>query len=485
MTALTCASSVKVADTGETVSPSPETKRVLLIEKDAAMRDRVETIMLGAGYQVSAPPDPVEAARISGRRDHDAIVVALPGPGGTALETIRQIKERAGSTPLLVLCDPADVREAVGTLQQGAEDYLLRPPDAFELRKRLDRILERHDLDSRITFFQKEISKKFGLKSLEVRSAAMRAVLDRLLRVAPMRSTVLIYGESGVGKELVARAIHFNSPRRNQPFIALNCAAISASLIESELFGHERGSFTGAYTRARGKFEIAHKGSLFLDEIGEMTLATQVKLLRVLEEREFMRVGGDRSIRVDVRVIAATNADLEALVAESRFRQDLYYRLKVVTIRVPPLRERREDTPYLVRGFLSELARTNAVRPKRISDEALTALLEYGWPGNVRELKNVLESLLVSVTGKIIDTEDLPTYIHRGQARTAGESIQSGTTLAEMERDLIRSTLESTGGNRTHSAALLGIGVRTLQRKIRSYGLSIPPTRRRPRRRSA
>jgi transcriptional regulator with PAS, ATPase and Fis domain len=292
---------------------------------------------------------------------------------------------------------------------------------------------------------------------------------------------VLIQGESGVGKELVARSIHFNSPRRDRPFIALNCAAMPGNLIESELFGHEKGAFTGALARNRGKFEIASDGTLFLDEIGEMELATQAKLLRVLEERDFMRIGGDRSIKVDVRLIAATNANLEERVARNQFRQDLYYRLKVVTIRVPPLRERRQDISKLIDTFLDQLARANAVPRKTIAPEAVSVLRDYEWPGNVRELKNVLESVLVSTHGTTIEVADLPSAV-RGQPKNLhGLELSPGMTLEDAERELIRRTLVYTGGNRTHSADLLGIGVRTLQRKIHSFGIDIAPRRRRRR----
>jgi DNA-binding NtrC family response regulator len=459
---------------------SPETKRIFLIEPDERMRDRVEAILQGAGYDVATAGGSVPPTEELRRSQFDATILSLAWAGPDHPRAVRELK-RIARTPVLLLCDPREVRTAVRMLQQGADDYLLLPPDPHEVGARLERILERHELDSRINFFQDEISKKSGLRSIEARSPAMRSVLDRLLRVAPMRSTVLVYGESGVGKELVARAIHFNSPRRNRPFIALNCAAIPSSLIESELFGHERGSFTGAYTRTRGKFEIAHGGTLFLDEIGEMDPATQVKLLRVLEERELMRVGGNQSVKVDVRVIAATNADLDELIAKGEFRQDLYYRLKVVTIRVPPLRERRQDTPHLIRAFLDELSRANAVAPKTVSEEVLTVLTDYSWPGNVRELKNLLESLLVSVTGEEIRVENLPPYIRRDRGRAVGTTLEPGTTLAEMERELIHRTLEFTGGNRTHSAELLGIGVRTLQRKMRAFGLVVPSRRRRRR----
>jgi DNA-binding NtrC family response regulator len=458
---------------------SPESKHLLLCCIGKGREARVEELLGRAGHQLTAVTGIEPCVAELGRRDFDAVLLAAPGDSLGA--SLGEIKQHAPRTPVLALVDAGDVRAGVKCLQQGAEDYLLRPPDAYELRMRLDRILERAELDSRVRFLQEEITKKPGLREADARSPAMRGVLDRVMRAAPMRSTVLIQGESGVGKELVARSIHFNSPRRNGPFIALNCAAIPGALIESELFGHEKGAFTGAHGRMRGKFEIAHRGTLFLDEIGEMLPATQVKLLRVLEERDFMRIGGDRNIRVDVRVVAATNANLEKLVEEGRFRSDLYYRLKVVTIRVPPLRERRGDMPFLIEAFLAELARANAVDPKTISPEALSALTDYGWPGNVRELKNLLESLLVSVAGPVIRIEDLPAHIHRLPARVESAAAWTGMRLADMERDLIRRTLEQTGGNRTHSASVLGIGVRTLQRKIRGYALDVPPRRRRPR----
>lgn len=435
---------------------------------------------MGAGFEITSPADGATPPKSRGARPFDAALLSVDRWDSRLAPRIKELK-RALDAPVILLVDPVDAASAVALMGEGADDYLLRPPNAHEVRTRLTRLFERRELDSRLSFLQDEISKKSGVRRLETRSPDMRALVESMLRVAPMRSTVLIYGESGVGKELVARSVHFNSPRRERPFVALNCAAISASLIESELFGHERGSFTGAHTRARGKFEIAHGGTLFLDEIGEMVPETQAKLLRVLEEREFMRVGGDRSVRVDVRVIAATNADLEALVGSGGFRRDLYYRLKVVTLTVPPLRERRLDTPFLVRSFLSDLARANAVEPKTITEEALAILTQYHWPGNVRELKNLIESLLVSVRAPEIDAAALPQYVRQGAVAPTGDKLDPGMTLAEMERELIRRTLQFTGGNRTHSAELLGIGVRTLQRKIGGYGLAIPPTRRRPR----
>ncbi len=472
---------------GRIVELTTQGRRVLLIDSEETDRKLITKILTHAGYTITAVADAEQALARQARANFDALVVSLNWPDADVARRARGLKRQAAGLPLILLCPPERVESAVRALSHGIDDYLLSPPNPFELAARLERILDRHELASRIAFFQDELSKRSGLKSLEARSLSMRAMAARMMRVAPMRATVLIQGESGVGKELVARSIHFHSPRRERPLIALNCAAMPSSLIESELFGHEKGSFTGAHARARGKFEIAHRGTLFLDEIGEMDLGTQAKLLRVLEEREFMRIGGDQSLRVDVRLITATNADLDKLVAESRFRRDLYYRLKVVTIRVPPLRERREDVPELVHTFLDELSRSNAVKPKTIAPEALSALQDYQWPGNVRELKNLLESALVSVPGEIIGVDDLPDGIRpdRNRPRKRASGLVAGTTLAEAERDLIVTTLEHTGGNRTHSASLLGIGVRTLQRKLRLYDIDIPSTRRRRRRQSA
>jgi DNA-binding NtrC family response regulator len=460
---------------GAVAESVPANKTILLLTEDSVLRGGVAGILTESGFRVVATSSTAEALDILDTRRIDAAVAGIESLASVLLE-------RAASIPLLVLASAASIPAAVQALREGAEDYLVVPADPFELRARLGRILERHDLDSRIAVLQGELVRSHGLKPVVRNSTAMQRMAERMLRVAPMRTTVLVSGESGVGKELVARGIHFESPRRDFPFIAINCAAIPPGLIESELFGHEKGSFTGAHVRTRGKFEIAHRGTLFLDEIGETDPPTQAKLLRVIEEKEFMRVGGDQSVKVDVRVIAATNADLEEMVARGSFRRDLYYRLKVVAIHVPPLRERREDIASLVETFLDELARVNAVRRKTIAPEALAALERYHWPGNVRELKNVLESVLVSSPGERIGIDDLPASVLRERGTPERAELGVGTTLREMERELIRRTLVSTGGNRTHSAAVLGIGVRTLQRKIREYELEIPSKRRRPRR---
>ena len=459
----------------------PDDRRIIVIESDPRVRREIESILEGSRYTLQPFDDVRQAASTLRRRQHDAVLVSLDWPAPANAAAIRALKKQSGPSPIMVLTSPARIEAAVRALRHGADDYLVRPPDPVELKTKLQRILERRELDSRLAFFQDELSKRTIAKKIEAHSPSMKDLVDRLLRVAPSRTTVLISGESGVGKELVARSIHFNSPRRERSFIALNCAAMPANLIESELFGHEKGSFTGAHQRVRGKFEIAHRGTLFLDEIGEMDKGTQAKLLRVLDEREFMRVGGNQSIRVDVRLVAATNADLESMVEVGTFRQDLYYRLKVVGLKVPPLRERRLDIPYLIDTFLDELSGANAVARKAVSPGAMAALSDHAWPGNVRELKNLLESLLVTTTEDEIGVDHLPRAIRGSQAPTEPTKLDAGTTLEQMERTLIRRTLEYTGGNRTHSAALLGIGVRTLQRKMQAYDIRIRSTRRRQR----
>jgi two-component system response regulator HydG len=401
------------------------------------------------------------------------IIVALGVAGLGARSILSRLRSANSSSAVLVLAPLSQVEAGVRALKEGAEDYITKPLDPFELQRRVGRILEQREMSYRLAHLQKTLVQKYGLQSFVQNSLPMKSVVRKIAQVAPTTSTVLILGESGVGKELVAKAIHYNSPRRLRPFLAINCAAIPETLIESELFGHERGAFTGAVERAKGKFELADGGTLLLDEIGEMNLQTQVKLLRVLEEREFMRVGGTRNIRVDVRVLAATNSDIRQRIEAGRFREDLYFRLKVITLSVPPLRDRAEDIPELAGIFLEVLCRANETPPKDLSPDALFSLLSYRWPGNVRELKNLLESLVVTVPGHSIGAEDLPPPI-RGEepAENPLPRVEAGMTLRQMERELLKTTLARTDGNRTRAARILQIGVRTLQRKIKEYDLS-------------
>jgi DNA-binding NtrC family response regulator len=420
----------------------------------------------------------------------DVIVVDGRQIRGAGAEAFDRLATDADVTPLLVVAPSGDLDNAFALLERGGHDVLSRPPQPAELQHRVVRALQARELEAHLATLEDAISERsrrsYSSRTMVTHSSAMQQLCETAERVAGMRSTVLVLGESGVGKELVARNVHFNSPRADAPFIAINCAAMPPHLIESELFGHEKGAFTGAVSQRAGKFELAHGGTVFLDEIGETDLSTQAKLLRVIENQEFMRVGGSRAINLDVRLVAATNADLEQLVQEKRFRQDLYYRLKVVTLQVPPLRERREDIATLVATTLEEVCRENRLRPRRITERALEAFRRYPWPGNVRELRNTIEAVVVAAGSEIIDIEDLPTALQRGTptlAAPAGASL-AGRCLQDIEAEAIRATLGTTGGSRTKTAELLGIGVRTLRRRIKDLGIDrdSPPRPGRPRR---
>ena len=451
-------------------------KQILLI--DPAQRFEVELMLRGLGMDVRSVATPAAALELASREDFDMALLdsSLVGDGADGL--VARLRAHTAIPSILVLTTEDAVRRAIHALEHGADDYLVRPLEKAEVHARLERILEWRHAGDRASHFQNELSRKYLVGNLVSRSAGMRRVRDQILQVAAARSTVLILGESGVGKELVAKAIHFNSPRREAPFIAINCSAIPVNLIESDLFGHERGAFTGAVGRQKGKFELADGGTIFLDEVGDMDLLTQAKLLRVLEEREFMRVGGNREVRVDVRVLAATNTDLEDLIGRGRFREDLYFRLKVIAIRVPPLRERQEDIPELARVLLEQIRRDNGLRARRLTARAVRRLQRHPWPGNVRELKNVLESTVITHPGDAIREGDLPAGV-RGKegSETPYARPRVGASLREMEREHIRRTLLRHDGNRTHAARSLRIGVRTLQRKILTYGLRVPGRR--------
>jgi DNA-binding NtrC family response regulator len=406
--------------------------------------------------------------------------------GFGVLGAVREIDPDVG---VLMITGHGSVESAVDAMKQGADDYLTKPVDLYVLRNRAKAIVEKRQLARRVDELESRLGEKFS--KLIGRSKAMEALFRQMELVAPTRSNVLIIGESGTGKELVANALHEHSPRREHRFLPINCAAIPAEILESELFGHERGSFTGATGRKVGKFELADRGTLFLDEIGELPLEMQVKLLRVLEQREFMRVGGTETIRVDIRLIAATNQELEEMVNQGKFRADLYYRLKVVTLRIPPLRERRDDIPLLANHFLQTIARENGRNEMRFSADAMRALVAAPWEGHVRELRNTIESLVILIARDEITASDLPSeYLGGAGLQPSGAPrapdgpgfaappsgppgpLPPGLTMEEIERRAILDALERTGGNRTQAAEMLGIGLRTLQRKLKEYRLA-------------
>ncbi len=401
------------------------------------------------------------------------VILSTALAGGNGLEVLDEIHALHPGLPVLAVTGPGQEQDAARALRGGATDCQRLPCPDSEFLARVDRLLAASQVQPDEAPTHDVMGTDGEPRPVFHRSAAMRQAVEMLVRIAPARSTVLLLGESGVGKELFARSIHFNSPRRDGPWVPLNCTAIPETLVEAEMFGHEKGAFTGAVGRTPGMFETAHKGTIFLDEIGDMSLAAQVKLLRVLEDKQLMRVGGTHPVEVDVRLVAATNSDLEARVRLGQFRQDLFYRLNVITLRIPSLRERREDLPALMTHFLHLAATANSLPPRHLHPATTVLLQSYPWPGNVRELKNLMESLVITIPHLEITPDDLPARFHQGgAARAMPGGLQSGMTLREAERLLIQATMHSVAGNRTRGAGMLGIGVRTLQRKLRLYDLA-------------
>jgi DNA-binding NtrC family response regulator len=402
----------------------------------------------------------------------DIVVTDIRMPHIDGMELLQRIHEKYPSTEVVVLTGHGTIEMAVDAMRHGATDYLQKPINLDELELVVRRILEQRNLLSENEYLRTKLYEHDGLRDLIGASEAMKRLFGEIQKIAPTRATVLITGESGTGKELVAEAIHHLSTRPEQPLIKVNCSALNENLLESELFGHERGSFTGAIRQRKGRFELADKGTIFLDEIGELSLDVQVKLLRILEAKEFERVGGNRTIRVDTRLLFATNADLKAKVEKGAFREDFYFRLKVVVLHIPPLRERREDIPPLVDYFLHRFCQENGKALINIGPDALQAMLRYEWPGNVRELRNLIEHLVLLSDGREIGAVDLR-ELTRIEIPDEGISIPVGTPLAQVEKEYILRTLDQCKGNRTRASQVLGIGRRTLIRKLAEYGVGV------------
>lgn len=393
------------------------------------------------------------------------IVTDLKMPRTDGLALLEIANKKAPHAVVIVVSSVDSVDAAVAALKAGADDFIPKPVNLNELTERIESSLHRRAMAEEIAALHSQLNKEQGLESMIGASASIRALFEKIRLVADTKSTVLITGESGTGKELVARSIHRLSRRSSCPMIPINCAALPESLVESELFGHKKGSFTGATADRKGLFESASGGTLFIDEIGELNVGLQAKLLRALENRMIMPIGGAEEIEVDVRLVAATNRDLHQQVQKKEFREDLYFRLKVVELALPPLRERKEDIPLLIRHFIDQISADNDRPVKDVSSAALAALKAYSWPGNVRELRNTLEGIIVLTLDEIIEERHLPPHII--DAEPAQAIIAPGMTLDEIEREAIRRTLEQTGGHRTKTAELLGISVRTLQRKLK------------------
>jgi DNA-binding NtrC family response regulator len=453
----------------------PEKPLVLVIDDETGSRESMAIALEKAGLAVRTFDEAKKALEFLDENDNARLAVCdLRMPGMDGIAFLNEIRERKIDLGVILVTAYGSIESAVQAMRVGADDYLTKPVDLYELRQRVMNLVEKQQLKEEVSSLREMLDKRYGFESIIGRSVPMERLFDQMKMVAPTRSSVLVIGESGTGKELVANALHRASPRRNERFLAINCGAIPSDILESELFGHERGAFTGAVARKIGKFELAHRGSLFLDEISELYPELQVKLLRVLEERQVMRVGGSELIDVDFRLIAATNRDLEKEVAEGRFREDLYYRLKVVTLRIPPLRERPSDIPQLAEHFLALFSQEHGKSPKRLSPEALELLSRYPWPGNVRELRNVMESAVVFSQGDEISPSELPVEVRDSTSvSTTGAPVQAVVgeprTMADIERQAILETLERTGGHRARAADILGIGLRTLQRKLKEY----------------
>ena len=448
--------------------------RVLIVDDDHAHAEAMSDGLETDGFRCRTAHSGREATQRLSEESFDAVVTDLVMPDLSGIEVLQEARRLQPDAAVLLVTGHESVKTAVDALRHGAADYLTKPVDIGEMRARLAKAVESGRLRRDHIELRRQIDKRFGFEGILGSSPQMQRLFDVLGQVSSTSATVLITGESGTGKELVARAIHQNSPRSTEHFVAVNCAALSEGLIESELFGHVRGAFTGAFAAKEGRILYANGGTLFLDEVGDMPLATQAKLLRVLETREVQPVGGNQLHKVDIRLIAATNRDLSPMVQSGTFREDLLYRLRVVTVHLPPLRERKGDIPLLVDHFLSEFAAQHGRTVRSLAPEARTALLRYDWPGNVRELRNTIESMVLLARSPVLGLEDVPENIRSGSGgggnRTTGSDL-AGRSLAEVERDLIRENLKAFGGNRERTAKVLGIGERTLYRKIREYGL--------------
>ncbi len=443
--------------------------RVLVVDDEASARSGLEMLLKQEGYTVDSAADGVAALEVVTENVPDLVVTDLKMPRMDGFALLDRLRDDFPHVPVIVVTAFGDVSSAVNAMRAGAADYIVKPVDFDELLVAVERAIQHRDLSLEATELRRQLRERdhSGLEGLIGSSPAMQKVYKVAAQVAPARATVLITGESGTGKGELARAIHARGPRNKLPFVTLHCAAVPETLLESELFGHERGSFTGAEKRRIGRFEQANGGTLFLDEVGEIPLALQVKLLRVLQERTFERVGGNEAVRVDVRLIAATNRDLAVEVREGRFREDLYYRLNVVHMEMPPLRARGNDVITLANYFLRRSAEDNQKSLTGFTERATAKLVSHRWPGNVRELENVVERAVVLAEGSHIDESDLP--IDASSTQKIGIQIP-GSTMSEIERYAILTTLDAVSGSTAKAAEMLDISVRTVQYRLHEYG---------------
>ncbi len=448
--------------------------RVLVVEDNEIERKAISQILKAEGFTVFGAEGADKALGYVEEKI-DVVLSDLHMGDVSGIDLLQLWKSRQPDTQFIVLTGHGNVDTAVAAIKNGAFDYVTKPVNPDEITLLIKRAIETLQKDKEIDNLRRQLDQKFGLDQIIGQSKQMKDVFAKIQRAAPVDSTVLVLGESGTGKELVAQALHHNSGRKKGPFVAVNCAAVPATLVESELFGHVRGAFTGATDKRMGRFEQADGGTLFIDEIGDFELPLQAKLLRVLETLTVTPVGGHEDRKVNVRVLAATSRDIAQMVAAGTFRQDLFYRLNVVQIVLPPLRDRTDDVPILVEHFLREIAASKGTPPRRVSPEVMRRLVSYPWPGNVRELRNTLESMMVLADGEMLTERDLPERIAAGSLPSATpRELPTGLTMEELEKLAITKALDQSDGNRTHAAKRLGISVRTLQRKLQQYKLEKP-----------
>jgi two-component system response regulator PilR (NtrC family) len=452
-------------------------KRVIVIDDEQSMREMLGIMLRKEGFEVAEVDRKARFAEVLAQAPAHVIITDVKLPDGDGIEILREVKATSPETIVIVMTAYGSAQSAETALKLGAHDYLIKPFDIEVLKIKIRNELEKQRLREENLLLKAEFRSQHGLESIIGVSPAMAAVFEMVRSVAQTGSTILITGESGTGKGLVAKAIHALSPRRDAPFVSINCGALPETLLESELFGHMKGSFTDAHQNKKGLFEVAHRGSLFLDEVGATPPAMQVKLLQALQDKKIRRVGGTEEIDVDVRVISATNQPLETLVRERAFREDLFYRLNVIPVHLPALRERREDIPLLAQHFLERFSREMKKSVARISSEVMERLVRYPWPGNVRELENAIERAVALETTETILIERLPEPVHAGD-RPAPSQLQEGFNLDQhvrsVELDLVRRALDQAAGDRAAASRLLGITTRSLRYLIQKYGLAGP-----------
>ncbi|MFC2822041.1 MAG: sigma-54-dependent transcriptional regulator [Sphaerochaeta sp.] len=447
-------------------------RNILVVDDEKHIREGLSLALEAEGYNGLQAENGQEAWNILNSEAVDMVITDLRMPIMSGSELLKKIYTTYPTIPVVVLTGHGTIEDAVTAMQNGAVDFLTKPVNLDHLSVLIKRTLATKDIAQKNIELRQELEdlkKKNGYSSIIGKSQKIQRLIETIQQIAPSKASVLITGESGVGKELVADAVVNYSDRRDKPFVKVHCAALNANLLESELFGHVKGAFTGAIADKKGRFELADGGTIFLDEIGEIDPGTQIKLLRVLQEREFEKVGGEKTIKTDVRVISATNRDLLKEIKEGRFREDLYYRLNVVSLEVPPLRERKEDIFLLSTSFLTEFCKENGKKIDGFSNEARSAISSYDWPGNIRELRNCVESAVVMCRGNQIELGDLPPAVSRA-SRSDSIEIELGTTMEEAERRIILSTVAFCGGNKTKAADVLGLGRKTIIRKTQEYG---------------